>query len=117
MITEQIRFDQQTMNSGERAQITLGLVYTMGFPVQLACWIMSGMKKQTYIDLKKYIEESYGLIPGTADNRGVAHAKKMDDTRVNSIIRQLKITGYWRDMPKAEYRAMLLSVQNRQRAL
>lgn len=97
----------------DKAQMAMALVYTKGYPVQLACWIMSGMKKQTYSELKNRIDLMYRQVPEAMKVMG-ANAEKLDDTEVNRIIRRLKITGYWRDMPKAEYRDMLSAVKNRQ---
>lgn len=112
MHTIAVRPDETPAASNDKVQMAMGLVYTMGYPVQLACWIMSGMKKQTYNDLKCHIDQLYGQIPEAVEDRGLMHAQKLDDAKVNRIIKQLKITGFWRDMPKAEYRDMLSAVKN-----
>src|SRR5208337_3211713 len=42
------------INLYDKPQHALELVLR-GYPLQLACWIVSGMKKNTYAELKKYI--------------------------------------------------------------
>ena len=96
----------------DRVQMAMGLVYSKGFPVQLACWIMGGMKKQVYNELKRRIELMHSQMPEAMKVMG-AQADKLEDSEVNRIIKQLKINGFWRDMPKAEYRDMMTAVKNK----
>jgi hypothetical protein len=103
------RPDENPAAFNDKVQMAMGLVYTVGYPVQFACWIMSGMKKQTYNELKYRIDQLYGQIPEAVEKRGLMHAEKLDDMKMNGINKKLIIAGYWRDMPKAEFRDMLLA--------
>ncbi len=78
-----------------------------GYPLQLACWIVSGMKKNTYAELKKYVLLNYKNWRGLEQRQNAMGLNKMNDEAVLNKIKEYKITGNWKDMPKSDFKEML----------
>ncbi len=90
----------------DKPENALELIYR-GYPLQLACWIVSGMKKNTYIELKKHILLNYKNWRDLELRQNAFGIDKMDDEEVLKKIREYKITGNWKDMPKNDFKEML----------
>jgi hypothetical protein len=78
-----------------------------GYPLQLACWIVSGMKKNTYAELKKYILLNFKNWRDLEQRQNAFGFSNMNDEAVLDIIKEYKITGNWKDMPKSDFKEML----------
>lgn len=90
----------------DRARRALDLILLDGYPLNLACWVLCGMNRGIYGELKSDIKE-YIADNNIAIDSSISLERQLNCEGISNIIGSLKIRGLWRNMPRSEYREMI----------